>query len=436
MSAAFRRRLQTRHPRRRDIDSSYGRAGLSQMLSAQSVDVRWEGWVFGSTRGDRWIIALNSIESDQWPDNTRTAGAGNYNRNGLDFSRIPGWSCKRRRAGRKRPTAGIRSSPRMLILVTGAGGFIGSHVCEELLRRGHQVRALVRYTSHGSRGHLSDVGDDEHRLNVVYGDVRDSYQMEQFVQGCDIVLHLAALIGIPYSYVAPESYVATNVNGTLNILQACRKAGTRRVVVTSTSEVYGTAQSVPMSEAHPLQAQSPYAASKIAADSLAQSFARSFDLPVVVLRPFNTYGPRQSARAIIPTILTQALSGAESIELGELSPRRDFTYVADTARAFALAAEAADIEGETIHFGQGAAVSVGEIAERCVALVGRRIEIKTVDERRRPERSEVGLLLCDATKAHERLGWKPEVSLDEGLKRTAEYIQQQLANYRPAEYSL
>src|SRR4051812_18809616 len=193
----------------------------------------------------------------------------------------------------------------MLTFVTGAGGFIGSHVCEGLLRRGHRVRALVRYTSHGGRGHLADLGEDHDQLEVVYGDVRDAYQMEQFVQDCDVVLHLAALIGIPYSYVAPESYIATNVTGTLNILQACRKARTRRLVVTSTSEVYGTAHSVPMTEAHPLQAQSPYSASKIASDSLAQSFARSFDLPIVVLRPFNTYGTRQSARAIIPTILTQ-----------------------------------------------------------------------------------------------------------------------------------
>jgi NAD dependent epimerase/dehydratase len=324
----------------------------------------------------------------------------------------------------------------MLILVTGAGGFIGSHVCEELLRGGHRVRGLVRYTSHGSRGHLAEVSDEDDRLEVVYGDVRDAYQMEQIVQGCDVVLHLAALIGIPYSYVAPESYVATNVTGTLNILQACRKSRTRRLVVTSTSEVYGSALIVPMAETHPLQPQSPYSASKIAADSLAQSFARSFELPVMVLRPFNTYGPRQSARAIIPTILTQVLSGKETIELGDLSPRRDFTYVEDTARAFALAAETPGIDGETIHFGQGDSVSIGEIADRCIALVGRSVEIKTVALRRRPERSEVELLVCDATKARERLGWKPDVPLDEGLKRTAQYIERQLANYRPAEYSL
>jgi dTDP-glucose 4,6-dehydratase len=324
----------------------------------------------------------------------------------------------------------------MLILVTGAGGFIGSHACEELLRRGHRVRALLRYTSHASRGHLAGALEADERMEIVLGDVRDAQHVEQIVQGCDVVLHLAALIGIPYSYTAPESYVATNINGTLNVLQACRKARIRRLVVTSTSEVYGTAQSVPMDESHPLQAQSPYAASKIAADCLALSFARSFELPVVVLRPFNTYGPRQSARAIIPTILTQALSGSDVIELGELTSRRDLTFVEDTARAFALAAEAPGIDGETIHFGQGSTISIGELAERCLALVNSSAQIKSVTNRRRPERSEVKLLLCSSEKARQLLGWKPEVCLDEGLGRTAEYIQRRLAEYRPREYSL
>jgi dTDP-glucose 4,6-dehydratase len=271
---------------------------------------------------------------------------------------------------------------------------------------------------------------------MVFGDVRDSQFIDGVVHGCDVVLHMAALIGIPYSYVAPESYVATNVSGTLNILQASRKARVKRVVVTSTSEVYGTAQCVPMDESHPLQAQSPYAASKIAADALALSFARSFDLPVVLLRPFNTYGPRQSARAIIPTILAQALSGADAIELGELTPKRDFTFVADTARAMAMATIAPGIDGETIHFGQGTATSIGELAERCLALVGSRATIKSVAKRHRPDESEVALLLCNAQKAQRLLSWEPKVSLDEGLRRTAEYVRKQLAEYRPNEYSL
>jgi dTDP-glucose 4,6-dehydratase len=324
----------------------------------------------------------------------------------------------------------------MLTLVTGAGGFIGSHVCEELLRAGHHVRALLRYTSHAGRGHLTGAAERHHNLQCIFGDVRDSSFVEQAVLGCDHVLHLAALIGIPYSYTAPESYVATNVSGTLNILQACRKAQVQRVVVASTSEVYGTAQFVPMDESHPLRAQSPYAASKLAADALALSFARSFDLPVVVLRPFNTYGPRQSARAIIPTILSQALSGSDRIELGELSARRDFTFVDDTARAFVLAATTSGIEGETIHFGQGAAISMGELAERCLKVVQSRAAIASVAHRQRPKDSEVETLVCSPDKAQRLLGWKPNVGIEEGLRRTAEYIRLRLTDYRPSEYSV
>jgi dTDP-glucose 4,6-dehydratase len=323
----------------------------------------------------------------------------------------------------------------VLVLVTGAGGFIGSHVVEALLGRGSRVRALVHYNGAGRRGFLDEISG-RGRLEVVAGDVRDAHQMNEAVRGCDAVLHLAALIAIPYSYQAAGSYVDTNVQGTLNILEACRRHKVRRVVVTSTSEVYGTAQQTPMTEAHPLQAQSPYAATKIAADQLALSYYRSHRLPVVVLRPFNTYGPRQSARAVLPAILAQILSGRKTLSLGNLAPRRDLTFVTDTARAFALALEAKGIEGEVIHFGQGSAVSVQELAEMCFNVLKKRGRVATAGGRVRPPKSEVDLLLCDASKARERLGWEPQVSLEEGIRRTAVYIKTHLASYRPEEYAV
>lgn len=323
------------------------------------------------------------------------------------------------------------------ILVTGAGGFIGSHVVETLLRHGHQVRALVHYNSQGSWGHLRELGQQD-QLEVRLGDVTDPYLVRDLVDGCEVVLHLAALIGIPYSYHAPASYITTNVGGTLNVLEACRQAVVQRVVVTSTSEVYGTARYAPIDEAHPLQAQSPYSASKIAADKLAESFFCSYDLPVVILRPFNTYGPRQSARAVIPTVLVQAMSGAAEIRLGNLTPQRDLTFVEDTARAFLLAAEAPGIEGEVIHFGQGSAISVGELAQRClgVAAVADQARIVSTAERQRPGKSEVELLVCNAAKAQRLLGWTPQVSLEEGLRRTAEYVRAHLAQYRAGDYAI
>jgi dTDP-glucose 4,6-dehydratase len=321
------------------------------------------------------------------------------------------------------------------VLVTGAGGFIGSHVAEALLRNGCRVRALVRYNSAGRRGHLEALAGRPHaRLQIIAGDVTDARCVEEAVAGCDVVLHLAALIGIPYSYHAPESYLSTNIRGTLNLLEACRKMKTKRLVVTSTSEVYGTAVYTPIDEKHPLQGQSPYSATKIGADKLAEAYFRSFELPVVSLRPFNTYGPRQSARAVIPTILSQALSDAEEIHLGSLEPKRDLTFVEDTARAFVLAAEAPGIEGETIHFGQGEAVSVGDLARICLAVAGSRARIVSQAERRRPEKSEVGLLLCDAAKAKRLLQWAPRVALEEGLRRTADYIREHLNEYRTKDY--
>ncbi|NEN94797.1 MAG: NAD-dependent epimerase/dehydratase family protein [Moorea sp. SIO3I7] len=323
----------------------------------------------------------------------------------------------------------------MTVLVTGAGGFIASHLVEMLLQNGHQVRALVRYNSQGSWGHLQDIQPQlRENLEVCLGDITDPYFVTDLVANCEVVFHLAALIGIPYSYHAPASYLATNTGGTLNILQACRQKTVRRVIITSTSEVYGTALYTPMREDHPLQAQSPYAASKIAADKLAESFFCTYDLPVVTLRPFNTYGPRQSARAIIPTVLSQAMAGTNTIRLGNLTPKRDLTFVLDTARAFLLASEASGIEGETIHFGQGNAVSVAEIAHTCLKVVNSHAEIISTAERQRPKQSEVDLLLCDASNAKQRLGWQPQVSLEAGLLQVAEYMKQHQAQYRNQDY--
>ena len=331
----------------------------------------------------------------------------------------------------------FRKGKTMKIFVTGAGGFIGSHVVEQLLATGNTVRALVHYNGVGRRGFLDESNvKSRSRLEIVAGDVRDAHQMSRLVQGCDTVLHLAALIAIPYSYQAADSYVATNVQGTLNILEACRSHKVRRVVVTSTSEVYGTAQHVPMTEFHPLQAQSPYAASKIGADQLALSYYRSHGLPVVVVRPFNTYGPRQSARAVLPTILTQILSGRKTISLGSLTPQRDLTFVTDTARVFLAALGQKGIEGDVIHFGQGSAVSVEELAEVCFRVLKKRGRIVSVGGRIRPDKSEVNLLLCDATKVREKLGWEPRVPLEEGIRLTAAYIKENLATYRPDEYAL
>ena len=339
----------------------------------------------------------------------------------------------------------------MKILLTGAGGFIPSHVCAMLLQAGHSVRALVHYNSRGSWGLLPEMllaydlphpssppssAPSSSFLEVILGDVTDAFQMQRLVQDVDAVIHMAAHIGIPYSYQAPASFVSTNIVGTLNILESCRLAHVKKVIITSTSEVYGTAQYTPIDEAHPLQAQSPYAASKIAADKLAEAYYRSFDLPVTTLRPFNTYGPGQSARAIIPTVLCQALSGAREIYLGNLSPRRDLTYVEDTALAFVLALNAPAIVGRTIHFGQGTAVTIAQLAQRCLDVVGSQARILSTNERQRPENSEVQLLLCNPALARETLGWKPQVSLDEGLQRTAAYIQNHLSEYRIKEYTV
>ena len=324
----------------------------------------------------------------------------------------------------------------MRVLVTGAGGFIGSHVCEAVAAAGHQVRALLRYTSHAGLGNLRFVpADVRAALELKYGDVRDPYLTRELVAGCDAVLHLAALIAIPYSYVAPQSFVDTNVNGTMTLLEAARAAGVRRFVQTSTSEVYGTAQRVPIDEHHPLHPQSPYAASKVASDQMALAYHRTWGLPVVVLRPFNTYGPRQSERAVLPTILTQA-TGLGHVTLGSLTPRRDWTYVTDTADGFVRALETEGIEGDVIQLGTGSDVSVGDAAKLAFEIVQKPADIRFDAERVRPENSEVMRLLADPARAGERLGWRARVSFEEGLRRTADWVKSHLEGMSAGRYVL
>lgn len=322
------------------------------------------------------------------------------------------------------------------VLVTGAGGFIASHLVEMLVSRGARVRAFVRYNSRGDPGLLSLLPRDVFRsVDVVAGDLRDPSAVARAVVGVTHVLHLGALIAIPYSYLHPAEVVETNVMGTLNVLLAARAVGVERVIHTSTSEVYGTAQRVPIDETHPLQGQSPYSASKIGADKIAESFYDSYDLPVVTVRPFNTYGPRQSARAVIPAIITQALT-QETIRLGNLDARRDLTFVSDTVEGFLKAAEAPKIEGKVLNIGTGSEVRIGDLAAEIISLVGRRVTIQVDPARLRPEKSEVQRLLADNRAAAERIGWKPQVGLQEGLQKTISWISEHLDRYRPSEYQV
>ena len=304
------------------------------------------------------------------------------------------------------------------ILVTGADGFIGSHLTEALVRAGHDVRAFVYYNSFNSWGWLDHSPRDiRQQLDVFAGDIRDPHGVKTAMRGCDTVMHLAALIAIPYSYHSPDSYVETNIRGTLNVLQAARELGTRKVVHTSTSEVYGTARRVPINEDHPLQGQSPYSATKIGADQLALSFHCAFGTPVTVLRPFNTYGPRQSARAIIPTIISQLASGRRKVKLGALHPTRDFSFVADTVRGFIAIANAAGAIGQVINLGINFEISIRDTALLIAEVMGREIEIESEAARLRPEQSEVERLCADNTKARELLVWKPVYAGRDGLRR-------------------
>ena len=303
------------------------------------------------------------------------------------------------------------------ILVTGSDGFIGSHLTEALVKEGHQVRAFVYYNSFGSLGWLEHSPPDiKKSLDIFSGDIRDPYGVRKAVQGCDVVLHLAALIAIPYSYHSPNTYVDTNITGTLNVLQAARDSGAR-VVHTSTSEVYGTARYVPIDEEHPLQGQSPYSATKIGADQLALSFYRSFEMPVSVIRPFNTYGPRQSARAVIPTIITQLANGKKQIKLGALSPTRDFNYVKDTVAGFISMMKSNAALGEVVNIGSNYEISIGDTVKTIAELMNVDVEILSDEERLRPEKSEVERLWASNEKAKRLLGWEPKYGGLEGFKR-------------------
>ncbi|MCB8818457.1 SDR family NAD(P)-dependent oxidoreductase [Desulfosporosinus shakirovi] len=322
------------------------------------------------------------------------------------------------------------------VLVTGAGGFIGSHLTEALVKAGAKVRVFIRYNSRDGRGNLEDL---ESRLldqiEIVAGDLRDADVIERTVKGCDAVFHLGALVGIPYSYKNPREVVETNILGTFNILTAARDHGVERVVHTSTSEVYGSALYVPIDESHPLQGQSPYSASKIGADKLAESFYASFDLPVVTVRPFNCYGPRQSARAVIPTLITQALACKE-IRLGNTETLRDFTFVTDTAEGFMKAAQSQEGFGKVINLGSGREISIGQLAQIIIMTIQSTAEIVVDEVRVRPSRSEVSRLLADNRLAKETIGWEPRVSLEEGVRRTVAWIASHMNRFQIGKYQI
>jgi len=322
------------------------------------------------------------------------------------------------------------------ILVTGGGGFIGSHLIETLVNAGAKVRAFVRYNSRADPGLLAFLPQQTSKeVEILSGDLRDYDAVRQAMRGVSILFHLGALISIPYSYLHPVEVVETNVMGALNILMAARENGTERIVHTSSSEVYGTAITVPIAESHPLQGQSPYSASKIGADKLAESFYCAYQVPVVILRPFNTYGPRQSARAVIPTIICQALT-RDYLQLGNLEARRDFTYVSDTVSGFLRAASIPGIEGQTFNLGVGSDVSIGNLAREIIQLIGRPVEIRLDQQRLRPEKSEVMRLISDNRLAREQMGWSPVVDLQTGLQHTIGWIEQHLNRYRPDLYQV
>ncbi len=322
-------------------------------------------------------------------------------------------------------------------LVTGAGGFIGSHLVEALVRRGARVRAFVHYNSRNDWGQLERVPDSVlPHVEVVAGDVRDPFFVASAVKGCEVVFHLAALIPIPYSYMAPQSFIETNVLGTLNVLEACRAASVPRLVHTSTSETYGTAQAELMDETHPAHAQSPYAASKVGADKLVESYVCSYGLPAVTVRPFNTYGPRQSARAVIPSIATQTLAQRKRVATGSLTPVRDFSYVSDTVDGVLDVAGLDDAAGEVFNIGTGEGVAIGDVGRAIIELCGNGARLVRDERRVRPDASEVTRLVCDSTKLQARTGWRPRVTLREGLERTIEFVSQHLGEYKADLYNV
>ena len=322
------------------------------------------------------------------------------------------------------------------ILVTGAGGFIGSHLTERLVAEGNDVTAFVHYNSFGTWGWLDYASTQiKSSVEVFAGDVRDSYGVRKAMKGCSTVYHLAALIGIPYSYHSPESYIDTNVKGTLNVVQAARDLDVEKVVHTSTSEVYGTAGFVPISETHPLKGQSPYSASKIGADQIALSFYNSFETPVCVIRPFNTYGPRQSLRAVIPTLITQALS-QRSISIGDLTPTRDFTFVSDTVDAFQKIAKIPESSGAVVNVGSNYEIAIGDLAKMIINLTGNNVELREDPQRFRPPKSEVQRLWCDNTLAKKLLGWEPMVLLEQGILQSIEWYASRLNSYETKRYCI
>lgn len=325
----------------------------------------------------------------------------------------------------------------MKVFVTGADGFIGSHLTEELVKRGYQVKAFVCYNSFNTWGWLDTLPESVMKhVEIFQGDIRDPNGVYEAMKEVDAVFHLAALIAIPFSYHSPDTYVDTNIKGTLNVLQAARKLETKRVLVTSTSEVYGTAQYVPIDEKHPFQGQSPYSATKIGADRLAESFYRSFGLPVTIVRPFNTYGPRQSARAVIPTVITQLLVGKREIKLGSLTPTRDFNYVKDTADGFISIYESECTIGEEINIATQKEISIGQLAKELIRQINPEAEIICDEERLRPEKSEVNRLLGCNEKILRLTDWRPKYSLEEGLKHTIEFLKENLDRYKTEIYNL
>ncbi len=325
----------------------------------------------------------------------------------------------------------------MKVLVTGADGFIGSHLVEKLIEEGYQVRAFTFYNSFNNWGWLDVLSREViNEIDVFPGDVRDPNGVRVAMKDIDMVFHLAALIAIPFSYHSPDSYVDTNIKGTLNVLQAARELETKRILITSTSEVYGTAQYVPIDEKHPYQGQSPYSATKIGADRLAESFYRSFNMPITIVRPFNTYGPRQSARAVIPTIITQLLAGREIIELGSLSPTRDFNYVKDTVNGFIKIAQSDKAIGEEINIATQNEISIGDLARELIAQINPKARIKCDEQRLRPEKSEVNRLLGSNEKICRLTNWKPQYTLQQGLAETIEFFKQNLDKYKVDIYNL